>query len=197
MENVRLRVISGDFRGKRLYTPTGKAVRPTSDKVKESIFNMIAAHLEDAVVLDAFAGTGGLGIEALSRGADKAYFMDNSNESISLIKKNIDHCTVNDRARVIFGSFDRVADKIVDKLDIIFLDPPYFKALLPESLQLICDLDMLSDDGIIVVEHPMEQDLPDTFSTANGENSLDKQKERRYGSIKVSIYEKGTLSRDV
>ncbi|MDD3169680.1 MAG: RsmD family RNA methyltransferase, partial [Eubacteriales bacterium] len=93
-----MRIIAGDFKGKRLFTPKDSKIRPTTDKVKESIFNMIAPYLEDAVAIDLFSGTGNLGLEAISRGAKRCYFGDKSRESMELTRQNIAHCRQEDRA---------------------------------------------------------------------------------------------------
>lgn len=198
-----MRIIAGDFGGKRLLTPSDNRVRPTSDKVKESVFNMIAAKVPDALVMDGFAGTGSLGLEALSRGAEKVYFADNSNESISLIRQNITHCHMETKSHVIAGSFQKAAAGISESLDIIFLDPPYTKELLPKALQCICDLDVLAESGIVIAEHPHSQILPDEIHPAMPENGscmnenltfLIKTKERRYGNICVTLYENSSVS---
>ncbi|MEL7655553.1 MAG: 16S rRNA (guanine(966)-N(2))-methyltransferase RsmD, partial [Bacillota bacterium] len=156
-----MRIIAGDFKGRRLFAPKDSKIRPTTDKVKESIFSMIAAYLEDAVVVDLFSGTGNLGLEALSRGASRCYFGDKSRESMELTKQNISYCRQEENSVAILGEFEYVLKKIPEKADIIFLDPPYKKGLINSCFEMISDLSLLSDEGIIVAEHGAEEQLAD------------------------------------
>ena len=127
-----MRIITGDFKGRRLEMPENYNIRPTTEKVQEAVFSIIAGNLEDAVCVDLFAGTGNLGLEALSRGAKKCYFGDNSRESLALIKRNIAMCRAEDRSRVMPGDFEKVLARLGEKdekIDIFFLDPPYREGL--------------------------------------------------------------------
>lgn len=177
-----MRIIAGDFKGKRLFTPKDSRIRPTTDKVKESIFNMIAPYLEDAVVIDLFSGTGNLGLEAISRGAKRCYFGDKSRESMELTRQNIAHCRQEDQAVTILGDFEHVLKKIQERADLVFLDPPYQQGLLHDCIGLIAELSLLSADGIIVVEHGTKELLEDRIA------SFSKIKEKKYGTISISIY---------
>ncbi len=177
-----MRIIAGDFKGRRLYTPKDSKIRPTTDKVKESIFSMTAAHLEDAVVIDLFSGTGNLGLEALSRGAVRCYFGDKSRDSMDLTRQNIAHCRQKDRAVTILGDYEYVLKRIPEKADLIFLDPPYKEGLIQNCFQLISELSLLSEDGIIVAEHGSKEPLGDSIV------DFKKIKEKTYGTISVSIY---------
>lgn len=177
-----MRIIAGDFKGRRLFTPKDSKIRPTTDKVKESIFNMIAACLEDAVVIDLFSGTGNLGLEALSRGASRCYFGDKSRESMELIRQNIAYCRQEDRAVTILGDYEYILRKIPETADIIFLDPPYKKGLISNCTELIAELSLLSENGIIVAEHGTKEPLEDQMA------NLIKLKEKTYGTITVSVY---------
>lgn len=177
-----MRIITGDLRGRRLATPKGSSIRPTSDKVKEAIFNIIADDFYDGVVVDLFAGTGNLGIEAISRGAKHCYFGDKSRESINLVRENINICKVQDKATIISGDYEMVLKRIPQKAQIIFLDPPYKENLMLSCIEIIDDLDLLTEEGYIVAEHGTDEKLPEKI----GKYSL--IKERRYGKIAVSIY---------
>jgi 16S rRNA (guanine(966)-N(2))-methyltransferase RsmD len=181
-EAAGLRIIAGEFKGRRLYAPRDRRIRPTTDKVKESIFSMIAAYLDDAVVIDLFSGTGNLGLEALSRGAKRCYFGDKSRESMELTRQNIAHCRQEDHAVTIFGDFEYVLRKIPEKADLIFLDPPYKMGLLRDCFELISENSRLSDEGVIVAEHGADEPLEDELS------GFVKIKEKIYGKIVISIY---------
>jgi len=177
-----MRIIAGDFKGRRLFAPKDSRIRPTTDKVKESIFSMIAPYLEDAVVIDLFSGTGNLGLEALSRGAERCYFGDKSRESLELTRQNIAHCRAEDRSVTILGDYDYVLRKIQGKADLIFLDPPYGHGLINECLAQISKQALLSEDGAIVAEHGTEEQLEDEI------DGFIKIKEKVYGTITISIY---------
>ena len=134
--------------------------------------------------MDLFAGTGNLGLEALSRGARKCYFGDNSRDSLRLIKENIAHCRAEDKSVVIAGSYEKVLDRISEKADIVLLDPPYKEGFMIKCLQRIDELDILADDGVIVAEHGGYEDMPEAIG------SIVRVKEKRYGTINVTIYRK-------
>lgn len=151
-----MRVITGLARGRRLNEPKNMDIRPTTDKVKESIFNIVQFDIEGRRVLDLFAGTGQLGIEALSRGAKSATFVDESNEAIRIVKSNLENCalqgeTVRDDAVSFLGH--------CGKYDVIFLDPPYKSGLMDAVLRKIITFDILSEGGIIICETDSETDI--------------------------------------
>lgn len=179
-----MRIISGDLKGRRLQTPKGDNVRPTSDKVKEAIFSMIADIYYDEAVIDLFAGTGNLGIEALSRGASKCYFGDKSKESLRLVKENVNTCRVQDSSVIIAGDYEMVLKRIPEKAHIIFLDPPYKEGLMISCLELISSLNLLADEGMIIAEHSFSEKLPEEIGI------YEKIKEKRYGKIGVTVYGK-------
>lgn len=179
-----MRIITGEYRGRRLESPAGYDVRPTSDKVKEAVFNIIMNEVWDATCVDLFAGTGNLGLEALSRGAKKCYFGDNSRESINLIKNNVKMCRAEDKSVIIAGDYSKILGRINEKVDIFFLDPPYKDGLYGNCLEIIDSLDLLSEEGIIVAEHGVRDYVPETVG------SLEIIKERKYGKIMVTIYAK-------
>ena len=178
----KLRIIAGDYKGRKLETPLDNRIRPTTDKVKEAIFSIIMASLDDAVCLDLFSGTGNLGLEALSRGASKCYFSDNSRASIKLIGQNIDKCNATEYSVVLAGDYTKNLARINEKLDIIFLDPPYEDGLYDNCFKLIDEYDLLNEDGIIVAEHNSSEEMPDELY------GFTKVKERKYGTIIISIY---------
>jgi len=185
-----MRVIAGKYKGRRLNSPDNYDIRPTSDKAKEALFSILTPDIYGSRVLDLFAGTGSLGIEALSRGAECCYFADSSRAALNLIKSNLAHCEVEETTKVLAGDYRkiitnlaaRIEDGIEEKFDIILLDPPYGKGLLEDALKMISEGDILKNDGVIIAEHRKEEELPDTTGRLN------KEKERRYGIVKLSIY---------
>ncbi|MBN7772569.1 16S rRNA (guanine(966)-N(2))-methyltransferase RsmD [Clostridium aminobutyricum] len=177
-----MRIIAGDLKGRKLISPKDDKVRPTSDKVKEAIFSMIADTYYDEVVIDLFAGTGNLGIEAISRGAKRCYFGDRSRESLVLIKENITKCNVQDQSVIIAGDYEMILKRISEKAQIIFLDPPYKDGLMIGCIELIDQLDLLKEDGYIIAEHSLTENLPEQIG------HFEKIKEKKYGKIVVSIY---------
>ena len=149
-----MRIISGTAKGTKLYTLDGLNTRPTLDRVKESIFNIIQNDIEDSIVLDLFSGSGNLGIEALSRGAKYAYLVDNNPKAIDIIKKNINNLDINN-VKVIKKDYKQALKYLKEndkKLDIIFLDPPYKTDYIEESIKLITEYNLLSEDGLIICE---------------------------------------------
>lgn len=178
-----MRIITGEYRGRKLETPIGYDVRPTTDKVKEAIFNLLQNDMYDAVCVDLFAGTGSLGLEALSRGARRCYFCDNARASLNLVKTNIKICGAGDKSIVLAGDYTKTLARIKEQADIFFLDPPYASGVYEKCLELIEELDLLTEDGIIVAEHDKYDEMPEQVG------NLVKVKERRYGKILVSIYQ--------
>ena len=154
-----MRVITGSARGRRLKELEGMETRPTTGKVKESIFSILQFDIEGRRVLDLFAGTGQLGIEALSRGARECVFIDQRKDAVNLIRENVKLCDLTDNAVVRQG--DSMAYlKSGEKFDIIFLDPPYGSKLLGEALEQITKFDICREHGIIVAESAVETELP-------------------------------------
>ena len=179
-----MRIITGEFKGRRLLTPKSYDVRPTTDKVKEAIFDMLYQYIKaDFVCLDLFAGTGNLGLEAISRGAKTCYFSDSSRESIKLIKENIKICGAEEYSVILSGDYRQNLERIHDKVDIILIDPPYASDFYLDALSEISKADILNKDGCIVCEHSDRDELPDEFA------GFTKVKDKRYGSIGVTIYE--------
>lgn len=179
-----MRVISGQFRGARLLSPDGLDTRPTTDRVKEGIFNALQFDIEGRSILDLFAGSGQMGIEALSRGASHAVFVDSSAYAVKLIQENLKRVKASDLADVVRSDFEAFLKSCHQKFDIIFLDPPYAEKYLENCLCFISEIDILSDSGIIVCERPTEKQLDCDF------DGLMRSKDYRYGKILVTILRK-------
>ncbi len=180
-----LRVISGSARGHKLKTIKGIDTRPTSDKVKGSAFNIIAAEIVDSNVLDAFAGTGSLGIEALSRGAKKAVFIDKSIDSCGIIRENLAHTKLADQAEVYLTDYKSGIERLYRKgykFGLVFLDPPYNKNFIQNTLKLVAKNDIINDDGIIVAEHSHSDKLPESCGKLKAVDT------RKYGDTMITIY---------
>ena len=177
-----MRVITGSARGRRLGELKGMETRPTTDKVKESIFNCIQFDVADAHVLDLFAGTGQLGIEALSRGARDALFVDKRADAVKLIRENLALCRLEENAQVVCGDSIAQLASLRRRFDIILLDPPYGSGLLQQAMEKIVSFDILSPHGIMVAESAADETLPE-LSAPYGV-----YREYRYGKIKVTIY---------
>lgn len=180
-----MRVISGSARGLKLKSPKGMDVRPTTDRVKESLFNIISNHILDSFILDLFSGTGSLGIEALSRGAQRCTFVDSSRDSIEIIKDNLKNTKFIDKSEVIFSDTISAINKLGvkrDKFDIIFMDPPYLKNLIVPVLKEIIKRELLEEDGIIIIEHDTKDIIPDNV------DNLNKYREKKYGNTTLSFF---------
>ena len=176
-----MRVITGSARGRKLKTPENRDIRPTTDNVKESLFNILQFDIEGRQVLDLFAGTGQLGIECLSRGAAGVTFVDADREAVRIVRENLKTCGMT--APV----FQEDALQFLNRgqrFDLIFIDPPYDSGLYEPVLERINLVDILSDGGIIVCEARREKDLPPMIAPYH------KSKEYRYGSVKLCMYKK-------
>ena len=176
-----MRVITGTARGRRLKTPEGMDIRPTTDNVKESVFNILQFDIEGRRVLDLFAGTGQLGIECLSRGAKEVVFIDQSRDAVKIAKDNLKACG--------FSAPVLQQDAIsylsaCGKFDLIFVDPPYDAGLYKTVLEKINSIDILSEGGIILCESRRETDMPEL------QTPYYLRKEYRYGKVKLSLYSK-------
>ena len=176
-----MRVISGKYKGKNLIGFDIDGTRPTMDRVKESLFGIIQNKIKNSVVLDLFAGSGSLGIEALSNGSCEAYFIDNNIELINIIKKNTSN--MDDKIHIMKSDYKSALELFRNsniKFDIIFLDPPYKLNLINDCLEKIVEYDLLNKDGIIVCEYETEE---------IENNNLKLIKDKKYGSKKIKIYE--------
>ena len=176
-----MRVITGTARGKRLEAPVGTdVVRPTGDKVKEAIFSSIQFDIENSVVLDLFAGSGQLGIEALSRGARFAYFIDCVPSSCELIKRNLSSCKFSDVAKVYRADYSAFLMGTEEKFDIAFLDPPYNADFIDDALMAVSK--KMKDWGIIICEHADKVNVTDLEGFS--------RKDKKYGKTMVSVFRK-------
>lgn len=178
-------MIAGEAKGHKLKTIKGNTTRPTADRVKESLFNILAPYMESSEVLDLFAGTGSLGIEALSRGAASAVFVDKSGEACSIIRENLTHTAMQDRSTVYSSDFGTAVAKLAlegRKFDIVFLDPPYNKNFIQEALKILTENDIIRYEGILAAEHHIEDRLPEY------EDGLETVTSRKYGETVITLY---------
>jgi len=161
-----MRIISGTSGGKKLRPLRGQSIRPTSDRVKESIFNILGDEVDGKHVLDLFAGTGNLGIESLSRGATRAVFVEKEKSAIDLIKKNLSHCGFEDRVHIMTGEVERAIRLLHRKgevFDFIFMDPPYRRGLVQKTLELLAAQPLHHEDSILVIEHDRREPLSESM----------------------------------
>ncbi len=158
-----MRVISGTSKGRKLSTPKRSSLRPTSDRVKESLFDILGTKVEAKIVLDLFAGTGNLGIEALSRAAKKAVFVEKNREAVRLVEKNLSLCKMQDRSEVLLKGADDAISSLKrrrESFDLIFMDPPYEKGLVERTLNQLAQARIFHEDSLLVVEHHHREPLP-------------------------------------
>ena len=179
-----MRVITGKARGIQLKTPEGLTTRPTADRVKEALFSIIQFEIPGARVLDLFGGTGQLGIEALSRGAKSAVFVDAGEPACRLIWENLKRTKLEADAKVIRSDYLEYLKRCKESFDIILLDPPYAEVFLENALNCIGEIDILQTGGIIVTERPLEKNL--TVELPGFERS----KDYKYGKTLLTIYRK-------
>lgn len=179
-----MRVITGTARGIQLKTPEGMVTRPTTDRVKEAMFSIIHFDIPGARVLDLFGGTGQLGIEAISRGAKHAVFVDAGEPACRLIKENLKKTKLEGQGRVIRSDYLEFLSRCRESFDIILLDPPYAEVFLENALKKITEIDILAENGIIVTERPLGKELPWEFA------GFDRSKDYKYGNTLVTIYRK-------
>ena len=179
-----MRVVAGAARGVALKTPEGLTTRPTADRVKEAMFSILQFELPGTAVLDLFGGTGQLGIEALSRGAKSAVFVDQGEAACSLIRENLRRTKLEKQGKVIRSDYLQFLKQSKDKFDIILLDPPYAEVFLENALKCITEIDILQSGGIIVCERPIEKDLPFEYV------GYRRSKDYKYGKTLVTLYRK-------
>ncbi|MEK3734505.1 16S rRNA (guanine(966)-N(2))-methyltransferase RsmD [Paenibacillus sp. FSL M8-0334] len=180
-----VRVISGSAKGRPLKSVPGMSTRPTTDKVKEAIFSMIGPYFEGGTVLDLFAGTGGLGIEALSRGMDRAVFIDSESKSIETVKENLKACRLEDSAEVYRNDAGRALKALAKRsasFDLVFLDPPYRMKNGDELMLDMAARGLLRDEALVVLEYESSHTYPGDFETFRC------LRKAEYGDTAVSIY---------
>ena len=181
-----MRVITGKAKGVALKTPDGQLTRPTADRVKEATFSVIQFDIPGATVLDLFGGTGQLGIEALSRGAKRAVFVDQREDACALIRENLRRTKMVQEGTVVRSDYEAYLRKCRESFDIIFLDPPYAEVFLENALKIITEIDILRYGGIIVTERPLGKDLPWEFE------GYVRSRDYKYGKTLVTLYRKET-----
>lgn len=179
-----MRVITGKARGVQLKTPEGMLTRPTTDRVKEALFSVIHFDLPGARVLDLFGGTGQLGIEALSRGAKSAVFVDQREDACRLIRENLKRTKLEADAKVVRSDYLDYLKRCRETFDIILLDPPYAEVFLENALKCITEIDILQSGGIIVAERPADKELPFEFE------GYSRSKDYKYGKTLITLYRK-------
>lgn len=179
-----MRVISGKAKGTLLKTPEGMQTRPTTDRVKEALFSIIQFELPGAAVLDLFGGTGQLGIEALSRGAKRAVFVDLREEACRLIRENLKRTHFDQAGSVIRSDYMQFLQHCNDRFEIVFLDPPYAEVFLENALKIITEIDILQSGGIIIAERPLGKELPWDFP------GFSRSRDYKYGKVLLTVYRK-------
>lgn len=180
-----MRVVSGKCKGHPLKAVPGNTTRPTTDKVKEAIFNIIGPYFDGGLALDLFGGSGGLGIEALSRGIDKAIFVDRDGKAIKVIHQNLESCKLEAQAEVYRNDAERAVKALMKRalsFDLVLLDPPYKDQKIISLISIMDQHDLLKEDGIVMAEHGVDIDLPETIGR------LVKVRAENYGITAISIY---------
>ena len=179
-----MRVITGKARGITLKTPKGMLTRPTSDRVKEALFSIIQNDIYGTRVLDLFGGTGQLGIEALSRGASSAVFVDMQEDACRLIRENLQKTRLEENATIIKCDYLSYLERCRDSFDIVFLDPPYAEVFLEKALKKLTEIDILQTGAIIIAERPLGKEIPWDFE------GFTRSKDYKYGNTLLTLYRK-------
>ena len=182
---MKLKVIGGSLKGKPLASPKGLTVRPTAGRVREAVFNILYSRIQGAVVLDLFAGTGAFGIEALSRGASRVVFVDNSPASLAVIRRNIQACGLEQKAAVIRQDATRCLSVLPSGIafDVVFMDPPYGRRVIACTLAALDESRGLKHGSLVIAEHALKESVKssgDRFFLTD---------QRKYGGTLVSFFE--------
>lgn len=180
-----MRIVSGINKGMKLYAPEGMSVRPTSDKIKEALFNVLGHIDQESIVLDLFAGSGGIGIEFLARGASKCIFVDSSNKSLSYVRKNLELCKFKEKTEIIKNDYVRALDDFAKqgiKFDYIFADPPYDLNCGVKIAQKVFENNLLKKGGTLIIETDSSENIIDCLHI-----DMVKYKEKTYGRTRISI----------
>lgn len=175
-----MRIITGSRRGRKLRTLEGQAVRPTPDRIKEALFNILQFDVEGRVFLDLFAGSGQIGLEALSRGAARAVFVDQAKASCAVVAENVRATAFEAQAQIVNADYAAFLLRGTESFDIAFLDPPYRTGILEKALSAV--VPRMSRGGIVICEHPADEALPDTAG------EFVRTREYRYGKILLTAY---------
>lgn len=181
-----MRVIAGSAKGKKLLAPSGLDTRPITDRIKEALFNVLSWDIENALFLDLFAGSGSVGIEALSRGADQVSFVDKGNAAVRIIKENLENCGFKNKAEVlcldVFKSL-QYFQRQEHKFDIIYVDPPFTnEKIFDDFMAAIDNVAILREDGILIIRTRRQKSMPDTL------NTLQKYRCNHYGESTLHYY---------
>ncbi len=180
-----MRIIAGKYKKSNLFTLQGMQTRPTLDKTKEAIFSSMGNYLTDYVTLDLFGGSGALSLEALSRGAKKAYLFELNKDALEIIKKNKTKLRIENELEIIQGDYKLLLNKFKNnKFDVIFIDPPFRMKVIDEIITFIVDNNMINEDGYIMAEYPVEDIVKKEYAGFNIKLC------RRYSSSEVLILEK-------
>ena len=177
-----MRVTGGAARGVRLHSPRAPGVRPTTDRVRTALFNVLAGSIEAAVVADFYAGTGSLGIEALSRGAEHADFVEADRRQMDVIRANVRAAKVADRANIVHADVERALDGLRRRYDLVLMDPPYTQPFPARVVERIGELGLLAGDALVVVGHASRVEAPEACGT------LVRDQDRRYGDSSLAFY---------
>lgn len=173
-----MRIIGGKAKGTKLYTLEGENTRPTLDRVRESLFNILQFKLQGSIFLDLFSGSGACGIEAVSRGAKKAILCDKSKQAIKIIKKNIEKTHTKEQIELYHMTFEELLEtKVKEKLDIIFIDPPYQTDFAYKAVKIILDNNLISEDSILIIETDQEKRVKEQLKNLE----IEIMDERKYG----------------
>ena len=196
-----MRIIAGKFKSRLVYSPKGVELRPTSDRVKESLFGILGAFIIDKAVLDLYSGTGNLGLETLSRGAASCVFVDSNVRCVAAIKQNLKELGINEGVEVVLkDSFKYIKDAAEKgaKFDIIFLDPPYYKDMIKKSLILLDYYNIITNHSVVIAEHHKRDELPaqeeltlkgrPSYQLRKGLKNLRLYRQEKYGGTFLSFY---------
>lgn len=176
-----MKITSGEYKYRNIEVPKG--IRPTTEKVREAVFSMVREWIPGAVVLDLFAGSGAMGLEALSRGADKCWFCEMSRQNARILISNIDMCKAGEKSVVLNTDFKAAISRINEKLDIVIMDPPYDRLeYYDDAFDLLQERELLDEGSIVVAEHLYDNKLSETYGR------LSRIKEKKYGSIGVDVF---------
>jgi 16S rRNA (guanine(966)-N(2))-methyltransferase RsmD len=193
-----MRIVTGKFKGREIISPPKSIeLRPTSDRVREAIFDVIRFNIADSVFLDLFAGSGAIGIEAISEGARFAVFVEKNPVALRVIKKNIKMLGIENQTLIIkqdvlnFIKSPFSFESFKEKFDFVFLDPPYASKLAGQTMQALVNFPFLKSDSIIIAEHSDGEILPEELK---GTNSFKRFREKKYGNIAVSYYSVETIT---